>query len=215
MSQKAVMPALLIALAGAVLAGCASTNQSAPVAAGPIAPDRARIVVFRPSQVKGGPAPIAITDNGTRIGEIGPAGTLAWYRPAGAMELIATNGFATPGAGQGAPLRIGVSGSETYQIRVAFPFAGFAPTAELVSGTSTASQPAEARTRTGQPQSPQGLPAAPGDTQTAVGTVTAYLTGFRFESGPPLWPAGLLRVATERGEIDYLVVGKGPQATIF
>jgi hypothetical protein len=135
--KRMVLPFMEILLASALLAGCASTRQTVAVATGPIASNDARIVISRPNQIIGCAAGIAIVDNRTHIGDIGPGGQLVWDRTAGPMELTAVNTFSTPEAIRGKPLKIGVGGGQNYQFDVSFPSFGssWVPELELVSGT--------------------------------------------------------------------------------
>jgi hypothetical protein len=54
------------------------------------------------------------------------------------------------------------------------------------------------------------------ETKTFIGTIESFPYGFRFKSGPPLWPFGMIQVKTDNGEQNnFLIVGSGPRATIF
>ena len=61
------------------------------------------------------------------------------------------------------------------------------------------------------------LPLAGADeTKTFVGTIKSFPYGFRFRSGPPLWPFGMIEVSGDNGrQNNFLIVGSGPRATIF
>jgi hypothetical protein len=85
---------------------------------------------------------------------------------------------------------------------------------ELVSGTPVAFQATATTPAAGQEGLPT-LPAPGGDTKTIVGTLKALRVGIQFKSGPPLWPVGLLRIASDNGQSDYLIVRKGAQTTRF
>lgn len=54
------------------------------------------------------------------------------------------------------------------------------------------------------------------ETKTFVGTIQSFPYGFRFKSGPPLWPFGMIQVKADNGgQNNFLIVGSGPHATIF
>jgi len=54
------------------------------------------------------------------------------------------------------------------------------------------------------------------ETKTFVGTIKSFPYGFRFKSGPPLWPFGMIEVSADNGQQNnFLIVGSGPRATIF
>jgi len=54
------------------------------------------------------------------------------------------------------------------------------------------------------------------ETKTFVGTIQSFPYGFRFKSGPPLWPFGMIEVAADNSQKNnFLIVGSGPRATIF
>lgn len=82
---------LTIIICGILLVGCnVQTSQSIPrPATFSVAPDKARINVFRPKIFYGSGCSIKIQDNGNAIGYIGPGGRLTWDRPAGEMRLDA------------------------------------------------------------------------------------------------------------------------------
>ena len=59
-------------------------------------------------------------------------------------------------------------------------------------------------------------PAKAEEVKTFVGTIQSFPYGFRFKSGPPLWPFGMIEVSADNGEQNnFLIVGSGPRATIF
>ncbi len=54
------------------------------------------------------------------------------------------------------------------------------------------------------------------ETKTFIGTIKSFPYGFRFKSGPPLWPFGMIEVTADNGQKNnFLIVGSGPRATIF
>jgi hypothetical protein len=54
------------------------------------------------------------------------------------------------------------------------------------------------------------------ETKTFVGTIKSFPYGFRFKSGPPLWPFGMIEVSANNGQQNnFLIVGSGLRATIF
>jgi hypothetical protein len=63
----------------------------------------------------------------------------------------------------------------------------------------------------------QASAAAADGVMTFTGKIESFPMGpFQFRSGPPLWPSGMIVVATENGEKrNFLIVGSGARATIF
>jgi tetratricopeptide (TPR) repeat protein len=81
------------------------------------------------------------------------------------------------------------------------------------AGTLTASQgSSRADSASGQSEA-----AAADGVMTFTGKIETFRFGpFQFRSGPPLWPSGMIVVATENGEKrNFLIVGSGTSATLF
>jgi hypothetical protein len=211
------LPCIAVGLVSVLLAGCASTNQFAPIATGPIATNSARIVVSRDKGFVGCAAAMAIADNGKPIGNIGPGGQLVWDRMAGPVDLTALNTLEPSEAGRAMPLRFGVGGGMSYQFRVYFPFTGHRPKLELVSGIPVACEQNGTNTIAGKVEYVQQPSSTVGETKTIVGTIESRFIGpAHFKSGPPLWPCGMIVVAADNGEkSNFLIVGSGPNATSF
>jgi hypothetical protein len=212
-----VLTRIAVCLAAALLAGCATTSQLVPRATGPIPANSARIVVLRGSGFVGSAAPIGIIDSGRQIGAVGLNDQISWDRIAGPMELVGFNTLSPPSAERVKPLRVCVGAGMTYQFKVSWPTfsSKWFPDIELVSGTPVACEQT-GTTSTVKVEQIQQPSAQVGETKTIKGTIESYLTGFRFKSGPPLWPCGIIRLITDNdGKNDYLVIGSGDNATVF
>ncbi|HUN56317.1 MAG TPA: hypothetical protein VMU29_14285 [Smithella sp.] len=230
MNRKSVILAFIsICLTMAFLTGCATTKQIAPVASGPIPANSARIIVLREGGFAGSAAPVGVKDNGTQIGEVGLHSQLAWDRVAGPMQLIGFNTL-DPVNTLTPPIQMCIGAGMTYKFMVSWPINfNHYPTIVLVSGTPVAcEQFTAANAKEGKQSQPspaasvastQVMPAASAQsdgTSIIAGKIEDYATGFRFKSGPPLWPCGAIKLLTDPGmEMSFLVVGDGEHATLF
>jgi hypothetical protein len=117
-------------LLAAMLAGCTRTVQVAPIATGPVAAGKSRIVVSRDRRVAGWTGAFVIADNGVRMGEVGPGGRLVWDRAAGPMQLAASR----PGPrGETPALEMRVDEGMTYRFTVYAHWSSGMPMLELLS----------------------------------------------------------------------------------
>ena len=233
MNRKSVILAFIsICLIVAFLTGCATTKQIAPVASGPIPANSARIIILREGGITGSAAPVGIKDNGTQIGEVGLHSQLVWDRVAGPMQLIGFNTL-DPVNTLTPPVQMCVGAGMTYKFMASWPLSFFHhyPGIDLISGTPVACEQFASANKNqaqqGQPSlaatgaiaAAQGIPAASAQSDGAsviAGKIEDYATGFRFKSGPPLWPCGAIKLSTDSGmEMSFLVVGEGEHATLF
>ena len=91
--------ALVAALATATLAGCGggSDLQTASIAAGPLAPGKARVTITRPSSIVYAAAPATITLNGQKVADIAVGSSAVVDVPAGA-NVLAASAWSYPGS---------------------------------------------------------------------------------------------------------------------
>jgi hypothetical protein len=207
---------IAVCLTTAFLIGCATTKQIAPVASGTIPANSARIIILREGGITGSAAPVGITDSGKQIGEVGLHSQITWDRNAGPMQLV---GFSAldPQNTRTPPIQMCVGAGMTYKFMASWPINfNHYPKIELVSGTPVACEKNGTNTVAGNTESSQQSSTNAGEAKIFIGTIEAFVTGFHFKSGPPLWPFGMIVVNADNGDKnDFRLVGEGPHATTF
>ena len=83
---------VMVILGLALVTGCASTKQYAPITSGsgtaPSDPNLVRIYVMRPGKFVGAAASFEVQEGSRTIGKIGPGGHLCWERPPGEVRIV-------------------------------------------------------------------------------------------------------------------------------